>query len=507
MMNRKDFEALIQQSQWPTLRELFKEMSDQEVAQLLLELGKEERSELLQAMPQQLFVAREEIVKMQRQEVRKLIERGEWTELRQILSEWPFPEVADLLLEQDKPGRVLLFRSLKREQAADVFAYLEPETQNGLLKELTDDETRSLLADMDPDDRTELLSELPGQATQKLLNLLPEEDLREARWLLGYPEDSVGRLMTPDYVAVRPHWTVGEALEHVRRLGIDRESVNWIYVTDDSWNLLDALPLRNFVFSDPERKVEELMDHSFVSVSAFDDREEAVQTIRRYDLEAVPVVDTEGVLVGIVTVDDVLDVAQEEATEDIHLASAIAPAVTSYRETGVWGLFRRRVVWLVALVIVNLLSSGVIAAYEETLAAAIALAFFIPLLIDSGGNTGSQSATLMVRSIAIGDVQLSQWLRVVSKELLVGITLGIALGLAASVLGVFRGGPEIGLIVGLTMVCIVIVANMIGTILPFVLTRIGLDPAVASAPLITSIADATGLLIYFSIATAILTIV
>jgi magnesium transporter len=439
-----------------------------------------------------------------RNHIERLIEDRRWGQLKELLAEYPIPEVAELLLGLEKRERVLLFRALPRSRANEVFAYLETETQNAMIQELTDEETRRLLSDMSPDDRTALLGELPGQATQKLLNLLGPEDRREARWLLGYPEDSVGRLMTPDYVAVRPHWTVGQALEHIRRLGIDRETINWVYVVDDSWKLLDALTLRWFIVSDPEKPVEEIMDHKFVSVSAFEDREAAVRTIQSYDLEAVPVVDSEGVLVGIVTVDDVLDVAEQEATEDFHLYAAVRPLEASYRESSVWALFRKRVPWLVALVGVGLVSSGVIEAFEETLEAAIALAFFIPLLIDSGGNTGSQSATLMVRAIATGDLRLGQWGRALSKELLVGISLGAALGLATALLGIFRGGAEIGLIVGLTMVSIVLTANMIGALLPFALSRVRIDPAVASAPLITTVVDATGLILYFTIATLIL---
>jgi magnesium transporter len=436
--------------------------------------------------------------------VEHLIAQRRWDHLKERIAEYPAPEVAELLLDLEKPDRVLLFRALPRPLSTEVFAYLKPETQNALLKELTDDETQRLLADMDADDRTTLLGELPGQATQKLLNLLSSESRREAQQLLGYPEDSVGRLMTPDYVAVRPSWKIGKALDHVRELGIDRETINWIYVVDDSWRLLDALTLRTFIVTEPEETVEEIMDHRFVAVSATADREEAVRTIQRHDLEAVPVVDSEGVLVGIVTVDDVLDVAEMEATEDFHLYGAVRPLESSYRESSVWSLFRKRVSWLVVLVGVGLVSSSIIGAFEGTLESAISLAVFIPLLIGSGGNTGSQSATLMVRAIATGDLELRQWGRALSKELAVGISLGLALGLATAALGIFRGGPEIGLIVGLTMVAIVLTANTIGAVLPFVLTRVKLDPAAASAPLISTVMDATGLIIYFTIATVIL---
>ena len=436
--------------------------------------------------------------------VERLIEQRRWDHLRERIAEHSAPEVAELLLDLEKPDRVLLFRALPRPLSTKVFAYLEPETQNALLEELTDEETRRLLAEMSPDDRTPLLGEMPGQATQKLLNLLSSEDRRKAQQLLGYPEESVGRLMTPDYVAVRPHWKIAKALDHIRKLGIDRETINWIYVVDDSWKLIDALILRTFIVTEPEKTVEEIMDYRFVSISAIADREEAVRTIQRHDLEAVPVVDSEGVLVGIVTVDDVLDVAEMEATEDFHLYGAVRPLETSYRESSVWSLFRKRVSWLVVLVGVGLVSSSIIGAFEGTLESAISLAFFIPLLIGSGGNTGSQSATLMVRAIATGDLQLRQWGRALSKELAVGISLGLALGLATAALGTFRGGPEIGLIVGLTMVAIVLTANMLGALLPFILTQAKLDPAAASAPLIATVMDATGLVIYFTIATMIL---
>ncbi len=500
-MNRKDFEALIRRRQWSTLRELFKDMTPKETAEMLLGFEKEDRGRLFEAMPQQMFVAREEMVRMQREEVKRLVERGEWSELRRILSEWPFPDVADLLLEQDKKTRVLLFRSLPKGLAADVFAYLEGETQNGLLAELTDDETRELLADMDPDDRTELLSELPGEATQKLINLLSEEDLREARWLLGYPEESAGRLMSPDYAAVRPHWTCGQALDHIRQQCIETESGNWIYVTDERWHLLDALPLRAFIVADPERRVEEIMDHSFVSVSAFDDREEAVRTIRRYDLEAVPVVDTEGVLVGIVTVDDVLDVAEQEVTEDFHRMAPMTALGVSIRDASVGLLYRKRIGWLLVLVFMNIFSGGGIAFFEDTLEAYIVLAFFLPLLVDSGGNAGSQAATLMVRALATGDVKLTDWFGRVGKEVVVSASMGFTMAFAVSGVALFRGGVDIAVVVAMTMALVVLVGSIIGMSLPFLLTRVGLDPATASAPLITSIADICGILIYFSIAT------
>lgn len=437
-------------------------------------------------------------------EVKQLVEEQQWAELRRQLSTWAVPDLADLLLELDKPDRVIIFRLLPRQLAADVFAELETTYENALLTDLTDDETAQLLENLKPDDRTALFEELPGRVTQKLLNLLTPEDLREARALLGYPEESVGRLMTPDYVAVRPDWTISHAIEHIRTKGRNSETISVIYVIDDQWKLIDALELQRFVLANPNRTVEDIMDRKFISIYAFEDREEAVRVMQRHDLIALPVVDSDGVLLGVVTLDDVLDVAQEEATEDFQKVAAVAPLGLSYRESSIWLLYRKRVGWLVTLVLVSLASSGVIAAFEETLASAIALAFFIPLLIDSGGNTGAQSATLMVRAIATGDVDLSEWALTAMKEVGIGLALGCTMGLAAWILGLLRGGPEIGLVVGLAMVLIVLLSNIIGVVLPFLLTKLKLDPAVASSPLITTVVDVTGLLIYFVIAVRIL---
>ncbi len=433
--------------------------------------------------------------------VRELIERREWAELRTLITGLPAPDIAAFLPVAEKRERILLFRLLPRHLSSEFFSYLESKDKDMLLRELTDEEARHVLSGLSPDDRTEFFEELPGRAVQRMLNLLTPNDRGEALQLLGYPEESVGRLMTPDYVAVRPDWSISRALEHIRSKGKDSETVNVIYVTDESWVLLDELSLRKFILANPEDSVSQIMDYTFAAISALKDREEAVRMIQRYDIVALPVVDSEGIMLGIVTVDDVMDVAQEEATEDFHKAAAVAPLKTTYRGSTIWRLYRMRIGWLIALVAVNLVSSSIIAAYEETLAAYIALAFFIPLLIDSGGNAGAQSATLMIRAIATGDVQLRQWMWAFGREVSIGSLLGVTMGLASGLLGLFKGGYEIGLVVGLAMISIVVVANIIGALLPFLLTGLKMDPAAASSPLITSVADAAGLFIYFSIAT------
>jgi len=437
--------------------------------------------------------------------VKAFLAEKDWEGLRAAITGLPYPDIAEVLAHVDKPERVLIYRILPRELAAEVAAYLEPDDLHFLIQELGDAEARHLIASLRPDDRTYFLGELPGQVTQHMLNLLSPEDLLEARELLGYPEHSVGRLMTPDYVAVRPTWTAEQVLGHIRHRGRDSETINTIYVTDDRWYLLGVLDLKHIILAAPQALVSELVRTSAVSLNACSDQELAVTTMQRHDAFALPVVDTDGVLVGIVTSDDMMDVAQVEATEDFHRAAAIAPLDDVYTATGIVALVKKRMGWLLGLVIVNLMSSGVIAVFEETLAATIALAFFMPLLIDSGGNIGSQAATMMIRGLVTGDLTIGRWARTLAKEAAIGGLLGLLMGAAAGVLGFYRGGYELGLVVGLTMVILAVLSNLVGTALPFAFHRLRIDPAVASGPLITTVADTVGLVVYFTIARIVLT--
>jgi magnesium transporter len=428
------------------------------------------------------------------------VEARDWKALEQSLAGEPAQEVADVLLALPERSRVLLFRILPRPRAAEVFSHLDREDQNRLLDELTDDQTRDVLAHLTPDDRTHVFEELPAEVTRRALELLPPHKRRQAQELLGYPPESVGRLMTPDFVAVRPGWTVERCIDHIRAYGKDSETVHWIYVVDDDWKLIDDIQLGSIVLARPGTTVAELMDGSFACVSAMEDREEAVRLIQRYDVSALPVVDSNGVLLGIVTVDDVLDVAEAEATEDFHKAASVAPLRMRLRQAPIRTLYRSRVLWLLVLVAMNVFSGAGIAYFEDTIAATVALVFFLPLLIDSAGNAGSQAATLMVRALAIGDVAARDWVRLLGREVVVASALGLTMAIAVSVLGVLRGGPDVAVVVASTMVLVVVVGSVIGMSLPFLLTRFRVDPATASAPLVTSIADITGVLLYFSIA-------
>lgn len=435
-----------------------------------------------------------------------LVHTRQWGALREIARSMEPADIADVLLELEKPDRVLLFRALPRAVAGDVFSELEHEDEETLLHELTDEETRTLLANLDPDDRTELLEELPGGATQKLLNLLDEKERARAKELLGYPDESLGRLMTPGYVAVRPRWSVEEALAHIKKRDPKSETVDVIFVTDDAWRLLGVLRLRTLVFAEPNEKIEALMKTEVVKALATDDREGAVSLMQKYDLAALPVVDSTDVLVGIVTFDDVFDVAEEEATEDFHKSAAIGNLGTGFGQAGIGLLYRKRAPWLVVLVFMNLIAGAIIAMFEETIAAAVVLVSFLPLLIGSAGNAGAQAATLSVRSIALGEVRLGDWFSLLTKEFIVSLSLGLTMAFFVWLLGFYRGGLEVALVVALSMVIVVMVGSLIGMILPFILHKLKADPAVASTPLVTTVADVFGVLVYFALATAILTL-
>lgn len=434
-------------------------------------------------------------------EIRQLIELKNWRALKDSLSACPPSDIADLLEGLEAKEAVLLFRLLPRQLAADVFSEIAIEAQRHLLHQMSDEHILGILLELSPDERTELFEELPGKVTQRLLNLLPPEERQEALRLLGYPENSVGRLMTPDYVAIRPSWTVAQALSHIRRWGRDAETINRVYVIDEHWHLIDDIGLRRLILAEPQERVETLMDRSFVAIPALEDQETAVKLMKRYDLIVLPVVDSQNVLLGVVTVDDILDVLEDEVTEDIQKGASVMPFEVNYTTAPVWTLFRKRIIWLLLLVLAGFLSGSVIAAFEEALGALIVLAFFIPVLIDTGGNTATQSATLIIRAIAIGDLTPRRWFSVVKKELLIGLLLGVALSVILSLGAYFwRGTPTVSLVVGLAVIIIALWANLLGSLLPIALTKLRLDPAIISSPLITTIMDVTGLLIYFSIA-------
>ena len=435
------------------------------------------------------------------EEIRVLIENKEWKHVKSLLSELSPVKIIEVMEGFDLQTQILILRLLSRNKSADVFSKLGPDRQESILRSMNNNQIKQVITELPPDDRTEVFGDLPGKLTQKLLNILPLEDRRETLALLGYPEDSVGRLMTPDYVAVRSYWKIGRALDHIRERGKDAETIDIVYVIGDNWKLLDSLAIRKFILADPQQKVETIMDYSFVGISVFEDQEQAVKKMSEFDIVALPVIDADNILLGIVTIDDVLDVLEEETTEDFHKTAAIAPVGIQYTTASAWTLYVKRITWLSILLVAGFLSSTIISTYEATLETVIALAFFIPILIDSGGNTATQSATLIIRAISTGDLTLRKWFRVAKKELLTGLLLGATLGVVlffGSFL--FDDAYPLALTLGVTTISVVLLANLTGAVLPILLTKLKLDPAVVSSPLLTTIIDAAGLLIYFSVA-------
>ncbi len=438
-------------------------------------------------------------------ETRRLVDQKDWKNLKEHLVDWPTQDVADLIEHLDEKDAVMLFRLLSKDRAAEVFAQLEPPIQEALVKAFGNLELKKIVTELSPDDRTELFDDLPGALTQRVMNLLPKGDLKEAVELLGYPEHSVGRLMTPDYVAVRQNWTVKRAIDHIRRVGKDAETINMIYVTDTKWKLLGNIPIRKFLLAEEDQIVEELMGKKVIAIEATEDQEVAYHLMKHYDLNVLPVIDSSAVLLGIVTIDDIIDVSEEEITEDFQKTAAVEPVEQNYMLASPLLLYKKRIGWLLLLLVANFFSSNVIAHFEYALQSVMALAFFIPVLIDSGGNTASQSATLVIRAISTGELSLNKWFNVIKKELLVGLMLGITLGIVIFLRSYFwDGGLEIGAVIGLSLVAVMLWSNFLGSLLPIALTKMKLDPAVVSSPLLTTVIDATGLIIYFSIAGVIL---
>ncbi len=437
-------------------------------------------------------------------ELRDLLAEGDRDELAEVLTELHPASIAEFSegLESKEIWELLDCAPVDRQ--AEIFGFYSPHRQDELVDGIGRQRMGHLLEAMPHDERVDLLKRLDDKIVESLLPLVANADRQDIRKLLTYPEGSAGSVMTTDYASLPADISVSEAIAQLRQQAPATETIYYVYVLDDQRHLLGFVSLSDLIVAKSSALVRDVMQQQVISVDVQEDQEEVARKLAKYDFLAIPVVDEQHRLVGIVTHDDVADVLQAEATEDFQLGSAIAPLAKGYYHSGVWTLYQRRVGWLLVLVLVNLVSSGVIAAYEETLQAMIALAFFLPLLIDSGGNAGSQIATLIVRALATKEVTLRHWYRIVGKELLVGASLGLTMAAASFLLGVFRGGIEVGLIVGISMICIIVFTNLFGALLPFALTRLKFDPAVASSPLITTVADAAGLLLYFAIATRVI---
>src|SRR5690554_2832226 len=430
-----------------------------------------------------------------------LIKIEDWKTLKQEIEKLePFQvsEIFEVISERDK---IIVFRLLNKEQTKEVFKLLSHEEQQEIIEGLAENATKiaRLLNDIDPDDRTAFLEELPWEVSKQLIAQLSPEQRVITNQLLGYPKDSIGRLMTTEFVAVKPTYTVAEAFAHIREYGQESETLNVVYVVDKNWKLLDDLRIKDLIFAQPDQLISDLINNQFISLNAKEDQEEAIRVFKDHSKVALPVVDEDGVLLGIVTFDDIMEVAEDESSEDFHKFGAFQSAISNPLKARVFDLYKNRVVWLLALVFMNIFSGAALASFEDVIQKFVGLVFFLPLLIDSGGNAGSQTATLMIRSLAMGDVKMSDWYKLIGKELIVSLFLGLTMAVGVSIVASFRA-PEVMFVVATTMILTVLMGSVVGLILPFVFTKLNLDPATASAPLITTIADISGVVIYFSIA-------
>ncbi len=446
-------------------------------------------------------------------EITDLIQNRQFTALKEILVDWMPIDIADLFLSLPENEQAIFFRLLPKDLAADVFEYFDVDAQLSLIQLLSKEDVASILNEMADDDRTALFEEVPPNVVKQMLTYLSPEQRKISQQLLGYPENSIGRLMTPDYIAAHQHWTVQETLNYIRIYGKNSETLNEVYVVNEKGILIDDINIREFLLSPLEEKVNDLMDFNFVSLKVNDDQETAVDVFKKYDRTALPVTDSSGVLVGIITVDDVLDIAEEEATEDIQKIAAVEALDEPYPDISLLSMIKKRAGWLSILFLGEMLTATAMGFFEHEIEKAIVLALFVPLIISSGGNSGSQAATLVIRALALREVSLKNWFFIFKRE----VTTGLALGAILSLIGFLRitlwqsvghiYGDQwflLALTVSVSLIGVVTWGTLMGSMLPLVIKKLGFDPATSSAPFVATLVDVTGLIIYFSVALVIL---
>jgi magnesium transporter len=428
-------------------------------------------------------------------------------ELHDYINDLNISEVAEVLKEL--PDRAAgFFDNLEFQRAVAVFRVMDSSEQEDLLKKINPSKVAELINELPPDDRTALLSEMPSNAVKELIKLLNPEERKITLSLLGYPEESVGRLMTPDYIDVEPNWTVKQVLDYIRQYGKNSETIDVIYVTDANGVLLDDIRIRDFLLVERDMIVEELMDRRYISLHVMDDQKETMQQFQKNNRVALPVVDDKNILLGIVTIDDVLWVAEEEYSEDMQMIGGMEALDEPYLEVTLRNLYKKRIVWLILLFFGELLTISAMSNFSDQIAKVVVLATFIPLIISSGGNSGSQAASLIIQAMALGEVFVSDWWRIMRREIVSGLMLGITLCcISFAVILVWHVivpatfGPHylrIGVVVGTSLIGVVLWGSLMGSMLPLLLKKLGADPAASSTPFVATLVDVTGLLIYFS---------
>jgi magnesium transporter len=445
-----------------------------------------------------------------------LIKEGEFFKLKKLLRGFQPNELVELIENEDEREQLIIFRMLPLKIATEVFEYLDLDVQRHFLENLAQDKITDILNEMSPDDRTALLEFLPANFVAELVQNLSESERRVTLQLLGYPEYSVGRLMTPDYIAIRENWTIEQSLDYVRQHGGQSETLNVLYVTDARGVLIDDIRIREFLLASPATRVRDLMDHRFVQLTVDQDQEEAIDVFRRNDRGALPVVSADqGILLGIVTLDDILSIREEEDTEDIQKFGGSEALEEPYLTMPLLRLVQKRAGWLVILLLGEMLTTSAMHHFDTALQRAAVLGLFVPLIISAGGNAGSQATSLIIRAMSLGEFTLGDWWLVMRRELLSGLLLGSILGVVgalriilwSTVIDPGYFGPYwqlVAVTIGISLLGIVLWGALAGAMLPLLLRRLGLDPATSSAPFVATLVDVTGLIIYFSVATLVL---
>ena len=438
--------------------------------------------------------------------LRELLEEKAYLKIREIMEETNAADIAAAMDEMEDEASLRIFRILPKSIAAEVFADLELDAQQYIIQSLSDKEASNVIDNMMSDDAADLLEEMPaGVVTRILANARPDTR-KDINHLLKYPEDSAGSVMTVEFIDLQEHMTVEDALKKIRRVGLDSETVNICYVVDKEKILVGTVALRNLILHQSDEIIGDFMNDNVISINTMTDQEEAARMFQKYDFTAMPVVDNEGRMVGIITIDDVVDIIEEEATEDMEKMAAILPTDKPYMRSGVWDTYKKRMPWLLFLMVSATFTGMIITKYEEALAAYVVLTAYIPMLMDTGGNAGSQVSVSIIRSLSLHEIEFSDLFKAVWKEIRVAFMCGVTLACANFIKLMLLDRVEVyvALIVGLTLIIVVLIAKLIGCILPMVTAKIGFDPAVMASPLITTIVDAISLTVYFAIASNIL---
>ena len=440
---------------------------------------------------------------MTEEKILQMLENREYKELKDELENWHPVDIANLLEEFNERQRILIFRLLAKEEAAETFTYMSSEMQEDLVTQLTDAEIEEVMEEMYLDDIADVLEEMPANLVDKLLQSTDEETRLQINTLLQYPEDSAGSIMNVEYIALRKEMTVADAILKIRQVGINRETIYTCYVTEKR-KLIGVVDVKDLLTTGENRLIEEIMETNMVYVHTHDDQEDVVSTINKYNLIAIPVVDYEMCMVGIVTVDDAMSVLQEETTEDIAMMAGISPSEDSYFETSVWQHAKSRFPWLLFLMLSATITGLLLGHYESALAAMPLLNTFVPMLTGTGGNCGSQSSTLIIRGLAVDEIEFNDIFKAVFKEIRVALVVGFMLAVVNGIrVIIMYHDPLLAFALGLTLMCTVMLAKTIGCVLPLVAKKCGLDPAIMAAPLITTLVDTGTIFVYFTIVTKI----